>query len=88
MIEALKPNEIKMIEKPSKKKTVWSIARRLSMAFCSLNSSTEMPVIYDKNPGYTGNVQGDRNESSPAANAKNKFTFDTKPSPPLRCNQC
>jgi hypothetical protein len=33
-----------------------------------------MPVMYDRNAGYNGNVHGEIKLKKPAANAKNTFT--------------
>lgn len=62
-----------MVENPNRKNKVWYMPR-LRMTFLSfLSSSIDIPVIYDKNAGYNGSVQGEIKLKNPAPNARNKL---------------
>lgn len=68
-----KPSTIKISENPIKKNSVCSIPLLLIRFESDFRSSSDMPVIYDKNAGYSGNVQGDIKLKNPAPKARNRF---------------
>jgi len=68
--EADAPIIIKTAEKPetkeiAEKKTFFLI----SESYCAVNLSSEKPVMKEKYPGIKGNIQGEKKDSNPAANA-------------------
>src|SRR5699024_300950 len=76
MSDALKPNIMKMLEKPTKKKIVCNKLLRFNVLFSSVISLTLIPVMYDKNAGNNGNTHGEIKDKNPAPNAKNILTSD------------
>ena len=68
-----KPSTIKISENPIKKNSVCSIPLFVMRFESDFKSSNDMPVIYDKNAGYKGNVQGDMKLKKPAPKARNRF---------------
>lgn len=64
----------KILEKPMRNISVCKMLFMLNIAFSSFISLTLIPVIYERNAGYSGSTQGDINDKNPAPNAANILT--------------
>jgi len=68
--EAEAPIIIKTAEKPETKEIVEKRTFFLIFAsYSAVSLSSEKPVIKEKYPGIKGNIQGEKKDSNPAANA-------------------
>ena len=52
------------------------MARFCSIPFSDFSSSNVIPVMYDKNAGYSGRVHGEMKLKNPAPKAKNTLISD------------
>ena len=80
--DVVKPIMIKILENPSRNKMVCNRAFLFIFLFSSFISLTLIPVIYDKNAGYSGRTQGEMKERKPAPKAKKmliSFNFFNSP---------
>ncbi len=66
--EAEKPRKIKIVENPRTKSKEWRKMENDNF-FSFLNSSIEVPVIYERYAGIRGNIQGDIKEKRPPIKA-------------------
>ena len=70
------PNAINTTEKPNIKNTEFKIMKyRFFFSLEVFISSRETPDMNEIYPGISGNIQGEKNEASPAKNALNIETF-------------
>ena len=82
--DVAKPSTTKITENPIKKNSVCNIPLLLMRFESDFKSSSDMPVIYEMNAGYNGNVHGEMKLKKPAPKARNRFKSVAHYSSPLQ----